>query len=164
MANPINRPTLHLKRTSDPLFRFPFANFLANPCAFSSPAESFNQALMNRPVIVSRSPNSLMIRLIDPSEQIYPSSPNALSLEATALSQQALELLNPFRDRYSGRNYTTEERQIVSQELNLALHETKHFNRRIYHPSVSSLDAIIKRKNSFTKLMFVCVSSGYSSV
>ena len=78
---------------------------------------------------LSRSSSSLLIRLIDPSEHPLP--------EASELSRQALEFLNPFRDRYSGHNYTTEERHSLNQELNLALHETKHFNRRLYHPSVS---------------------------
>jgi hypothetical protein len=81
----------------------------------------------------SRLHNSLLIRLIDPSEYPLPEA-------SPELSRQALEFLNPFRDRYSGRNYTIEERQSLNQELNLALHETKQFNRRLYHPSVSTHD------------------------
>ena len=128
MANSIH-PSFHHQRPSVPLLQFPFANFLANPCSFTSTSGSYNLALLNRPLTLSRSSTSLLIRLIDPSE--HP------SLETSELSRQALEFLNPFRDRYFGRNYTMEERHSLNQELNLALHETKQFNRRLFHPSVS---------------------------
>jgi hypothetical protein len=132
LANSIH-PSLHQSVQSVPLLQFPFANFLANPCSFSSTSGSYNLALINRPIIASRLHNSLLIRLMDPSEHPLPEA-------SSELSRQALEFLNPFRDRYSGRNYTTEERQSLNQELNLALYETKHFNRRLFHPSVSSHD------------------------
>lgn len=122
--------------TVEPLLRFPFANFLANPCGFMAVSPTMNPALGNWPGMVTERPVDRQ-HLDAPLDDTVTPAPLRALADGTSLAEQALDFLAPLRDRYSGRNYSTEERTALAQELQIVMLEAKHLARHIYPPTVT---------------------------
>ena len=124
--------------TVEPLLRFPFANFLANPCGFMAVSPTMNPALGNWPGMVTERPVDRQHIDASLDDTVTPAPLRALA-DGASLAQQALEFLAPLRDRYSGRNYSAEERAALAQELQIVMLEAKHLARHIYPPTVTEI-------------------------
>ena len=131
MANPLQFMSQQPVFT-ETLLRFPFANFLANPCGFMATPPTSNPSSA-APAEGERgtTPSSAS------SGDDYLLSPLRLMATDEPISQQTLKFIEPIRERYAHRNYTAEERANSIQELSLVLQESKHLNHHIFPASVS---------------------------
>jgi hypothetical protein len=121
------------QQTVETLLRFPFINFLANPCGFMAASSTMNPTQPSWPGIVTERP----VNQFDSNvQQATPAPLRTLETNVT-LEQQTLGFLGPLRDRYANRNYTSEERSALAQEFKLVVLEAMHLARHIYPPSVS---------------------------
>lgn len=121
------------QQTVETLLRFPFINFLANPCGFMAASSTMSPTQPSWPGIATERP----VNQFDSNvQQATPSPLRTLDTNAT-LEQQTLGFLGPLRDRYANRNYTSEERSALAQEFKLVVLEAMHLARHIYPPSVS---------------------------
>ena len=123
------------QQTVEPLLRFPFANFLANPCGVMASTSTMNPTQSTWPGIVTER-SSIPFDAISEQEQSTPAPLRALSMDGLTLAQQTLGFLGPLRDRYTNRNYTREERSALAQEFHLVVLEALHLVRHIYPPTV----------------------------
>jgi hypothetical protein len=122
------------QQTVETLLRFPFINFLANPCGFMAASSTMNPTQPSWPGIATERP----VNQFDSNvQQATPAPLRNLDTNAT-LEQQTLGFLGPLRDRYANRNYTNEERSALAQEFKLVVLEAMHLARHIYPPSVSN--------------------------
>lgn len=127
------------QQSVEPLLRFPFANFLANPCGTMAASPTLNPTQPSWPGIVTERPIS---RHVDSNiEEIAQPAPlRPLATDGTSLDEQTLGFLGPLRDRYINRNYTSEERSALAQEFQLVVLEATHLARHIYPPPVSWIE------------------------
>jgi hypothetical protein len=116
----VNGEVMSGKPTSsiEPLFRFPFIKFLANPCriALEGPLAFPNKKVASQPFPL-----------------------RSLATDGTPLSQQVSDYLEPFRDLYSSHNSFSSafERQANIESMNVVLQQAKFHIKNIYPPSVS---------------------------
>ncbi|KAK4021097.1 uncharacterized protein LOC116916505 [Daphnia magna] len=119
------------QQTVETLLRFPFINFLANPCGFMAASSTMNPTQPSWPGIATERP----VNQFDSNvQQATPAPLRTLDTNAT-LEQQTLGFLGPLRDRYANRNYTSEERSALTQEFKLVVLEAMHLARHIYPPT-----------------------------
>ena len=110
--------------TEEPLVRFSFAKFLANPCGLMS-----------------------SLPLPPPAQESHDSGD-----AATDVSQdEALQLLDPLRQSYnvSGSSLTIEEQVVVIEEFLLVLQEAKHRAQLMHSPMVRLLTFIFIESFNF---------------
>ncbi len=122
------------QQTVEPLLRFPFANFLANPCGVMASTSTMNPTQSSWPGIVTERSATSYDSTVE--EQSTPAPLRAVPTDGSTLAQQTLGFLGPLRDRYTNRNYTREERSALAQEFHLVVLEAIHLARHIYPPSV----------------------------
>lgn len=127
MANPTLQFIPQQPVSSETLLRFPFTTFLANPCGFMAAQLTESK---------TRPSTSLENHYNTDSGDDYLLSPLRLLATTGPISQQTLQFLDPIRERYAHRNYTTDERATAIQEFLLILQESKHINRHIFPESV----------------------------
>lgn len=123
------------QQTVEPLLRFPFANFLANPCGVMASTSTMNPTQSSWPGIVTERSATSYDSTVE--EQSTPAPLRAVPTDGSTLAQQTLGFLGPLRDRYTNRNYTREERSALAQEFHLVVLEAIHLARHIYPPNVS---------------------------
>ena len=92
----------------EPLVRFSFAKFLANPCGLQ-PSPSLRNQIVNKE-----------------------SSPD---ISNTPFSQETLQLIEPFRQQYIVNRslFTAEDRRFIFEEFLLIIQEVKH-RLTLLHP------------------------------
>ena len=136
-SRPHNGHHHHHTSLTEPLIRFPFADFLANPCGYmSSSMAEMNPSLVNWSGIVT-APS------VDHKKDDSSLTPmRVLATNGTPLVQQVRDFLFPLMDRYIFyRNHTAEEHIALTQELQLAILEARHYvyKHHIQRPNVISL-------------------------
>jgi hypothetical protein len=100
----------------EPLLRFPFSHYLANPCGVGPVAPHLS---IHRPINVNEtSENVTIMRIISADEP---------------LDVQSRRFVANFQERYSHRrNISSEERLIIDRELHLVFHESRNLIGQIY--------------------------------
>ena len=127
---------------NEPLLRFSFAKFLANPCGLM-PSSLLHNDLAK---FIS---NGKLDKFLSGSIKIMPTlQPAAVSMlsivktsketTSSSLSQQALQFLEPFRQQYFVNQslLTTEEREVITEEFLLIIQEVKHRANLLHSPKV----------------------------
>lgn len=111
--------------SDEPLLRFSFAKFLANPCGLMSSSSSTETADFKGE---EHSP---------PHTSSSASSASIISSTGD-LSKEVLQLLDPFRQQYYNLNrslFSTEERVVIIEEFLLILQEVK-YRIKLLQPSM----------------------------
>jgi hypothetical protein len=106
----------------EPLLRFPFAQFLANPCGIGSPQVTTATVGRAAPIIhrsdVDDTEEQTVLRVLSISESI---------------EIQSRRFVSDFEDRYPHRwNITDDERNVIDRELYLVFQEARHLMGQIY--------------------------------
>ena len=101
LAQPVQVKTERVLSHDEPLLRFSFSKFLANPCGLMASSSS--------PTTVTVDHNAT------PSQTETETSSSTLSRPPTDLSQEALDFIGPFRQHYNFNSslFTTEERMVL---------------------------------------------------
>ena len=109
--------------SQEPLLRFPFATYLANPCGSTSISGAI----------------SPMLRMTDvPMDRLNLPSMRTLA-PGVSIATHSFSFLSNFQDRYvPSLNYTKDDRRAIGQEFFTVLNEARNLVQRIYGPSVSS--------------------------
>ena len=106
--------------SDEPLLRFSFAKFLANPCGLMSSSSSTAADFKGE-------------------EHSPPPTSSSASISSTGdLSKELLQLLDPFRQQYYNLNrslFSTEERVVIIEEFLLVLQEVK-YRIKLLQPSM----------------------------
>ena len=117
--------------SDEPLLRFSFAKFLANPCGLMSSSSSTAADFKEE-------------------EHSPPPTSSSASISSTGdLSKEVLQLLDPFRQQYYNLNrslFSTEERVVIIEEFLLVLQEVK-YRIKLLQPSMVCRFFILFYKN-----------------
>ena len=120
--------------SKEPLLRFPFIEFLADPCGvmpnslYGDHTKKWISALANNP---SKKP------AINSDKPFLKLPLRKISLDGKPLSQEAMQFLSPFSEHYTNYKFTSEERKAFLEEFYLVLQEVKHRTNHMYPLSVS---------------------------
>jgi hypothetical protein len=126
-----------VEAANEPLLRYSFAQFLANPCGLMSSSSASSQSARFNQVF-----KSIGMRIFTSKwrKQATLSSTAAASSRSNgaslSLSQEAQQFLDPFRQRYNNINsnsLTDEELKVIVQEFLIVLREVK-YRSHLMHP------------------------------
>ena len=121
-----------------PLLRFSFAKFLANPCGLMSSSLRDNQATSTAVNVNNNLEPSSQTDATDEEEE------NENIPMSADLSQEALDLIDPFRQHYNltSSSFKIDERVVLLEEFLLVLQEVKH-RMSLMHPRSVNLNELI---------------------
>ena len=137
----------------EPLLRFPFAKFLANPCGLRSLSPLLFQTIDD--IMPSNLHNDDLYKL----RPLLNEQPADSDLEAgkinspvTSLSQESLQFLEPLRQQYNidPNSFTAEKQFFVVKEFLLALKQVK------YRTQLLQLNMMV-----YNSMHFRCLNSFY---
>ena len=116
---------------NEPLLRFPFIEFIADPCGLMpSMFKIADNGTTNTSSSQSQEPMMKSIR----KSLKFPL--RKLSFLETPLSQQAALFLNPVSEYYTNHKFTLEERKVFMEEFYLVLQEAKYRTNHMFPLSV----------------------------
>ena len=122
----------------EPLLRFPFMDFVKDPCALVSlsSASSLSDNLSDELMAGNSSSNG------QPRKSPIRSPLRTLASDGTSLSQQALDFIEPIRNLYNNRPKfaSRAERIALLREFNIIMLEVRHRTDIMYPRSVGFLN------------------------
>jgi hypothetical protein len=128
-----------VEAADEPLLRYSFAQFLANPCGLMSSSSASSQSARINQVFKSIGMRIFVSKWRKQATLSSPAAASSRSNGASAslsLSQEAQQFLEPFRQRYNNINsnsLTDDELKVIVQEFLLVLREVK-YRSHLMHP------------------------------